>query len=152
MAARNLRSKLARTLAVVRPLADPHQPALHELLQHEGCELVICERAGEGIGASLACGVRASAAAAGWVFALGDMPAINPSTIGAVVNALRSGQVTAAPSYGGQRGHPVGFSARCSSALLCSEGDRGARAVLEKFPPHLIEVNDGGVLLDIDFR
>lgn len=151
-AARNLKSHLARLLAVVRPLAAQHQPKLHELLRHEGCELVICTHASEGIGASLACGIRASTAANGWVIALGDMPCINPSTIEAVVNALGSGHDTVAPSYRGQRGHPVGFSARCLSDLLRSEGDRGAHAVLEKFPPHLIDVDDDGILIDIDFR
>ncbi|HYM48658.1 MAG TPA: nucleotidyltransferase family protein [Burkholderiaceae bacterium] len=149
-AARNLRSNLARTFAVVRPLDDPHQPALHELLQREGCELVICEHADQGIGASLACGVRASAVADGWIVALGDMPSINPATIDVVVNALSAGHATAAPSYRGQRGHPVGFSASCRTALLALEGDHGARALLETHPPHLIAVNDAGILIDID--
>lgn len=151
-AARNLRKALPRTLAVVRPRSDPHQPQLHDLLQHEGCELVVCERAADGMGASLACGIRASASAAAWMVALGDMPAIDPATIDAVASALRAGHVTAAPAYRGQRGHPVGFSAACIHELLRSDEDRGARAVLEKFAPHLIDVEDDGVLIDIDLR
>ena len=151
-AVRNLRTAVSRILAVVRPRSDPHQPRLHDLLHDEGCELVVCERAVAGMGASLACGIHASASADFWIVALGDMPAIDPATITAVAGALRAGHVTAAPVYRGQRGHPVGFSAQCLTELLRSDGDRGARAVLEKFPPHLIEVDDDGILIDIDFR
>ena len=151
-AARNLKSAVERTLAVVRPHNHPHQPRLHELLQREGCELVLCEQAAMGMGESLACGIHASTNAGAWIVALGDMPAIDPATIAAVASALRAGHVTAAPVYRGQRGHPVGFSAQCLTELLRSDGDRGARAVLEKFPPHLIEVDDDGILIDIDLR
>ncbi|HET9023420.1 MAG TPA: nucleotidyltransferase family protein [Burkholderiaceae bacterium] len=151
-AARNLMSAVGRTVAVVRPRDDPHQRELHELLEHEGCELVICEQAAQGMGASLACGIRASRNADAWVVALGDMPAIAPASIAAVVDALRAGHVTAAPIYRGQRGHPVGFSSRCLAALMASEGDRGARAVLEEFTPHLIAVDDEGILVDVDYH
>lgn len=151
-AVRNLRSAVARTLAVVRPGDHPHQPQLHDVLQQEGCELIVCERAVNGMGASLACGIHASADADGWMVALGDMPAIDPATVHAVADALRAGHITAVPVYRGQRGHPVGFAARCRAELLRSEGDQGARAVLEKYAPHLIAVSDDGVLFDIDRR
>lgn len=151
-AARTLTPEVERTLAVVRPRDHPHQRELHELLAGEGCELVICAQAQQGMGASLACGIRASSNADGWVVALGDMPAITRSSIAAVVAALRAGHVTAAPVYRGQRGHPVGFSSRCLHALMVSTGDRGARAVLEEFAPHLIPVDDEGVLADVDYR
>lgn len=151
-AARNLTPAVERTLAVVRPRDHPHQRELHELLEREGCELVICAEAHQGMGASLACGIRASSNADGWVVALGDMPAITSSSVAAVVAALRAGHVTAAPAYRGQRGHPVGFSSRCLDALMSGTGDRGARALLEQFTPHLIAVNDEGILADIDYR
>jgi molybdenum cofactor cytidylyltransferase len=151
-AARNLKPAIERTLAVVRPRDHPHQRELHGLLAHEGCELVVCERAEQGMGASLACGIRASSTADAWIVALGDMPAIAPASISAVVDALRAGHLTAAPVYRGQRGHPVGFSSRCLSALLATEGDRGARAVLERFAPHLVAVEDEGILVDVDSR
>jgi molybdenum cofactor cytidylyltransferase len=151
-AARNLAAVVEHTFAVVRPHDHPHQRELHELLEREGCELVICRQAEQGMGASLACGIQASASADGWIVALGDMPAISQLSIAAVVNALRAGHVTAAPVYRGQRGHPVGFSSPCLHALLESTGDRGARNVLEQFTPHLIAVVDEGVLVDIDYR
>lgn len=151
-AARNLMSAVDRTLAVVRPSNHPHQRELHALLEREGCELVDCEQADHGMGASLACGIRASRDAEAWIVALGDMPAIAPASIGAVADALRAGHATAAPTYRGQRGHPVGFSSRCLRSLLACEGDRGARAVLEAFTPHLIAVDDEGILVDVDYH
>ncbi len=151
-AARNLRTAVERTLAIVRPPHHPHQTELHDLLRKEGCELVVCEQAASGMGASLACGVRASADADGWIIALGDMPAIEPATISAVVQALRAGHATVAPAYQGRRGHPVAFAARCFEDLVACHGDRGAQGVLEKFPPHLLDVDDDGIVIDIDLR
>ena len=151
-AARNLKEAVERTLAVVRPRTEAHQSRLHDLLQKEGCELVVCEHAADGMGASLACGVRAAANASGWIIALGDMPAVEPHTISAVMQALLQGHPTAAPMYQEQRGHPVGFSMRCRDDLLACDGDRGARAVLDKFPPHLVAACDDGILIDIDTR
>lgn len=149
-AARNLKMVVEHTLAVVRPDTDRHQSQLHEVLRYEGCEIVVCEHANEGMGASLAWGVRAALDATGWIVALGDMPNIEPSTIEWVIQALTSGHAIAAPVYEGQRGHPVGFSQRCLDDLLTCNGDHGAHRVLVKFPPHLIAVNDGGILFDID--
>lgn len=151
-AARNLRPAVGRVVAVVRPRSDPHQAQLQEQLRSEGCEVLVCDRAAEGMGTSLAHGIRASGNASAWIVALGDMPAIDPATIRSVADALRAGHTTAALAYRGRRGHPVGFSAQCQIELLQSSGDAGARAVLETFPPHLIDVDDDGILIDIDFR
>jgi len=151
-AARNLSAVVERVIAVVRPRDHPHQAQLHDLLQRDGCELVICERASDGMGASLACGINASANAVTWVIALGDMPAIDPDTGIAVADALRAGYATTAPTYRRERGHPVGFSARCLVELQKCGADHGARAVFEMHPPHLLAVDDAGILIDIDHR
>ncbi|MCK6431127.1 MAG: NTP transferase domain-containing protein, partial [Burkholderiaceae bacterium] len=136
--------------AVVRPIDDEPQRALHAALAAAGCRLVVCERAGEGMGASLACGVRAASDAAGWLIALADMPAIAPATIAAVAQALRTGHMAAAPFVGDRRGHPVGFSAACFEELARLTGDAGARSVLADHPPFRVAVDDPGALLDID--
>jgi molybdenum cofactor cytidylyltransferase len=150
-AARSLAAAgLRRRFAVVRPPAHPHQPELHALLLGEGCELLICEAAAEGMGSSLACGVRATSDADAWIVALGDMPMIAPATVEAIAAALRAGHATVAPSYRGDRGHPVGFAASCRPELMRLHGDRGARDLLVAHPPHLIEVDDPGILADID--
>jgi molybdenum cofactor cytidylyltransferase len=149
-AALNLKAAVDEVVAVVRPIDGEPQRALHAALADAGCRLVVCERAREGMGASLACGVRATSDAAGWLIALADMPAIAPATIAAVAQALRAGHMAAAPFVGDRRGHPVGFSAACFEELARLTGDAGARSVLADHPPFRVAVDDPGALLDID--
>jgi molybdenum cofactor cytidylyltransferase len=147
-AARNLLAVVPAVVAVVR-LGDT---ALEELLEQEGCQVAPFRDAARGMGASLAHGVREARQAQGWLIALADMPRISPATIRGVAAALAAGALVAAPVCRGQRGHPVGFSARLRGELLALDGDEGARAVCERhrdaFVP--VECDDAGVLLDID--
>jgi molybdenum cofactor cytidylyltransferase len=149
-AARTLRAVLAEVVAVVRPADTPAQRELNRLLQAAGCRLAINACADEGMGGSIAAGVRASADAAGWLVALADMPAVAPATIGAVRDALAAGAISAAPMHQGRRGHPVGFGAGLRPLLLALQGDEGARSVLAAHPPWQILVDDPGCLLDLD--
>ena len=149
-AAHALRTALPRVLAVVRPVEAPLQEALHAALRAAGCELVVNHAADDGSGRSIAVGVAATAGAPGWLIALADMPAVAPATIAAVRDAIAGGALTAAPVYGGQRGHPVGFGAALRAALAALRGDAGARSVLAAHPPQLIAVDDPGCLLDLD--
>ena len=106
------------------------------------------------MGASLACGVTAAADADGWVMALADMPWIAAATIRAIAEAIASGADIAAPSYRGERGHPVGFSRRHCQALASLTGDAGARWIIERHLDRLtwVDVDDPGVLRDVDTR
>jgi molybdenum cofactor cytidylyltransferase len=150
-AARNLLDALPTVYAVVRPAHDdPRQLRLHSLLAEAGCRLVVCENANEGMGSSLACGIQVAADAEGWIIALADMPAIEPGSIRAVVQALRDGYDTAAAFFGERRGHPVAFARSLYDDLAALSGDDGARKVLAKQPPHRVAVADHGVLLDLD--
>lgn len=152
-AARALRSAVTTVIAVVRPGHEPHQQTLRRMLEDAGCIVVDCStasRAEEGMGASLACGVAARPQAAGWIVALADMPAIAPATIVAVRNAIEQGASCAAPYFNGRRGHPVGFSAACGPDLAALRGDAGGRSVLQRYPPVHVEVDDPGILLDVD--
>ena len=145
---RAMRAALERVVAVVRP-ADER---LASILASSGATIVHCPRADEGMGASLACGVAASADAAGWVVALADMPWIRPATIRAIADAIAAGASLAAPVHRGERGHPVGFAASHRSALMALGGDAGARAILARGDVALVrvDVDDPGVLRDID--
>ena len=149
-ALRNLRAAVDDVIAVVRPPDCAVQRQLHGLLASEGAQPVACPDADSGMGHSLACGVRTRSGAAGWVIALADMPAVSPTTIAAVRDAIAGGHATAAPVYRGQRGHPVGFGRACLAELLALTGDTGARSVLACHPPLLIPVDDPGCLIDID--
>jgi len=147
-AARHLRAELPRVLAVVRPGAD----ATARALAGEGCEVVVCERAGEGMGASLACAARAAGAADGYLVALADMPFVRPSTIAAVRDALAQGAILAAPYWRARRGHPVGFAGSLRAELEALAGDAGAKSVLAAHAAQLVKVpvGDPGALRDID--
>jgi len=149
-AARTLRAAVSNVVAVVRPPDSPAQRQLHTILRRERCALAVCIDANAGMSASIACGIQATQSAAGWILALADMPAIEVSTVSAVIRLLRDGALTAAPTLRGQRGHPVGFAAKLRPELLALSGDTGARAVLLAHPPRLIAVDDPGVLYDVD--
>lgn len=148
--ARHLVAALGDVVVVVRP----GDSMLEHALAPSGARVVVCERADEGMGVSLACGVAAARDADGWIVALGDMPWIAPATILAVADALREGASIAAPVYRGQRGHPVGFAATHGPALVALRGDEGARAILREHGEEVrsIVVDDAGVLGDVDRR
>ena len=133
---------------VIRPEAK----ALSDLFRSEGCKVVVCENAAEGMGASLACAVRAAGPADGYVVALADMPFVRPSSIAAVRDALAAGAVLAAPYFHARRGHPVGISARFRAELETLGGDEGARRIVAMHGAELVKVpvGDPGVIRDID--
>lgn len=147
-AARHLAAQTPRIVAVVRPGAG----ALSIQLESEGCEVVVCEHAAEGMGASLACAARAAGRADAYLVALADMPFVRPASIGAVRDALASGAILAAPYFRARRGHPVGISGRFFDQLLVLRGDEGARSVLHGNQDLIVKVpvGDPGVVRDID--
>lgn len=147
--ARNLAAAVDQVIAVVRPGDE----ATRTLLAAEpNIQIVVCERAEEGMGHSLAAAVAASPNDSHWIVALGDMPLINPNTIRRVAEAIEQGAAFAMPVYQGQRGHPVGIHSRFRADLHALEGDAGARAIIadHKSDVQLVETDDSGVLVDVD--
>ncbi len=146
--ARTLTAALGRVVAVVRPGAD----RVAAVLRSSGAEVIECPDAAGGMGHSLACGVRASAGAAGWVVALADMPFVRPETVAAVAQALVSGAPIARPTYRGQPGHPVGFAARFGPDLAALRGDQGARLLVEAHGAEVTAIAsaDPGCVRDLD--
>jgi molybdenum cofactor cytidylyltransferase len=78
-----------------------------------------------------------------------DMPLVRPATLLAVAKALPQHPVVFA-QHGGRRGHPVGFGGELFSDLVRLSGEQGARKVMARYPAHAVEVNDPGVLQDMD--
>ncbi|TAN52239.1 MAG: nucleotidyltransferase family protein [Betaproteobacteria bacterium] len=147
-AARHLRQEIATMHAVVSARAGE----LAALLQAEGCQVSVCPRAEEGMGASLACAVRAAGAVDGYLIALADMPFVRPSSIAAVRDALLAGAALAAPYFHARRGHPVGIAGRFRAELEALGGDEGARRIVAAHEAELVKVpvGDPGVIRDID--
>lgn len=144
----HLVAAVADVVAVIRPGDD----VLAEQFRKAGARVVECERADEGMGASLACGVQAAPDADGWIVALADMPWLAPATITSVANALTAGADIAAPTIDGERLHPVAFSRRHFAALAALTGDLGAKSLVaeNRESMRLIETNDQGARRDVD--
>lgn len=106
-------------------------------------------QAGLGMGYSIAAGVAARPNVPGWLVLPGDMPMVRPSTLTAVAGLLSQHPVVFA-QYKGRRGHPVAFSAELFSDLVQLSGDEGARRVVARYPSIGLEVDDPGVLIDVD--
>lgn len=147
---RTLQTVLPDTLVVVN--AQDHGTIA--LLESEGLNMVLNHSAGAGMGTSIASGVRARQSAEGWVIAMADMPCLRQKTIRAVAAGLQNPSSICAPSYEGQRGHPVGFGCGYADALMELSADEGARHIIsanwERL--ELFETSDQGVIIDIDHR
>lgn len=107
------------------------------------------EEAARGMGTTIATGVAERSGAPGWLVLPGDMPLVQPSTLLAVASALEQHPVAYA-QYRGRRGHPVGFAAELYSELIQLSGDDGARRVMLRYPAHGEDVDDAGVIQDVD--
>ena len=106
-------------------------------------------QSGLGMGYSISAGVSARPNASGWLILPGDMPLVQPVTLQAVARQLAHHAVVYA-QYKGRRGHPVGFSAELYSELVSLSGDAGAHRLIARYPALGLEVDDPGVLVDVD--
>lgn len=110
-----------------------------------------------GMGDSIAAAVRATADADGWLILPADLPLVQADTLSRVAHTLAhhaaaapGAMLAVVPQCGGQRGHPVGFSAACRDALLGLHGDRGAAPVLRACAVTALDTDDEGCILDVD--
>ncbi|WP_110399215.1 nucleotidyltransferase family protein [Sphaerotilus hippei] len=104
-----------------------------------------------GMGYSIAAGVAARSQASGWMVMPADMPMVRPATFQRIAQAMRQHVIVHA-QHRGRRGHPVGFSSELYSELVSLKGDEGARRLLARYPTYSLEIDDPGVLLDVDTR
>ena len=141
------RAAWPRVACVVRP-----GTRMAELAAAAGVRVIECPEAVDGMGYSLAAGVRATPDAGGWVVMLGDMPRVSSQTVRTVAEAVRDGATVALPVYRGRRGHPVGLHGRLVDRLVALTGDEGARSVVAALSheARMLEVEDSGILADID--
>jgi molybdenum cofactor cytidylyltransferase len=133
---------LVVTTAELAPLAA-RQMARRDLLVLSPGE------AARGMGYSIAAGVAERSAGAGWLVLPADMPRVQPASLQAVAAAL-SQQIVVFAQHQGRRGHPVGFAAELYSELVQLDGDDGARRVVSRYPAEAVELDDPGVLVDVD--
>lgn len=112
-----------------------------------------CPDATQGMGRSLAAALRHANATPGCeavMVSLADMPAIRPASLSALRQGfLATGEATA-PRYQGRIGHPRILPRAHWPTLMQATGDAGARQLIDWPRAHLVDVNDAGVLIDID--
>jgi molybdenum cofactor cytidylyltransferase len=125
---------LERTLSAVRASGLPWH------LEQQGLP---------GMGDSIAAAVAATAGASGWLVMPADLPLVRSETLLEVARALDQHPVVV-PVFEGQRGHPVGFNARCGSDLRNLKGNRGGAQVISAWGAMELIVSDPGICLDID--
>jgi molybdenum cofactor cytidylyltransferase len=146
-----LRHAVASGLPVLAVTTDALAPLARDVLAARDV-LVLPQAAptrGRGMGDSIAAGVAARPDAPGWLLLPADMPCVKPGTLRAVASALDSHAVAFA-QHQGRRGHPVAFGAELFSELIGLTGDEGARRLVARYPAQAVDVNDPGVLIDID--
>lgn len=87
------------------------------------------------------------------VVLLADQPKLESRTIDALITTYRQHQpLIVAPRHAGRRGNPVLFDRTLIPQLAEISGDQGARRVIAEHISelHLVDVDDDGVLIDID--
>jgi molybdenum cofactor cytidylyltransferase len=147
---RTLRNAIASEMSVVLVVSGALACEAGGLVAPE--DMVVVDgssQAGWGMGDSIAAGVSVHASATGWLVLPADMPLVRPGSLRAVADALAQ-QPIAFAQHRGRRGHPVGFGAELFSELVMLKGDEGARRLLARYPTAAVELDDPGVLFDID--
>lgn len=142
-------SMLEDVWLVLRPdesIAELGLPASIKLVQHP--------LTAQGMGHSLAAGAErllAESHADAVAIFLADMPSIRRHSLEALMACAAPDRIVL-PSHQGKRGHPVLFGRDFWPQLATLGGDAGARAVLQHNAEalHIVELNDAGVLQDID--
>ena len=144
-----VRHAVQTQLPVVVVTTEALQPIVAELLAARDIVVLSAFDAARGMGHTIATGVAERSGAPGWLVLPGDMPLVRPDSMLAVATALEQHAVVYAQHLG-RRGHPVGFSAELYSELIALTGDEGARRLMARYPAHGQEIDDPGVLLDVD--
>ena len=143
---------------VILVLGSSAEPIRHQLSQTllAGIKVVVNHSYEQGMARSLRAGLSALAPqSAAALIILGDQPFTLPQTLDRIIQAYRdSGAQIVIPTHQGTRGNPVLLDRSLFSEAMALEGDTGCRAI---FANHLegivnVEVEDRGVLLDIDDR
>jgi molybdenum cofactor cytidylyltransferase len=125
-------TRIADIVVVVPPDHDD----LRRALDGSSARLVVNPEADRGMGLSIACGVLATRDEANAVLlALGDEPFVSTDVLRRVLDRYDTGDARiVAPRFAGVIGHPVLFDRAVFAELAKLDGDRGARAIVERDP------------------
>jgi molybdenum cofactor cytidylyltransferase len=89
------------------------------------------------------------------LFGLADKPFVSVATINRIIASYQTSRIgIVIPVYRGRRGNPVLFARDFFDQLGTLSGDVGGKAVIRKHAESIreVEVDDDGILVDIDTR
>jgi molybdenum cofactor cytidylyltransferase len=135
----------------------PHDEALRANALAAGAEVAVNENPERGMLSSILAGVErlggaAALAAAGEPLLItpADLPAIRPATILALIATLERGARLAVPTYRGKRGHPLAIDPALVPSIAAVDPNQGLRQLLDRHAVTELEVEDRGVIADVD--
>jgi molybdenum cofactor cytidylyltransferase len=120
----------------------------------EGLKVVINPAYAQGMASSLQAGLSAlDAQIDAALIVLADQPFIRPQTLNQIAGHASKAQIVI-PSYRGVRGNPVLLDRSVFAQVMELQGDVGCRAIFSSHTERTLklEVEDEGILLDIDSR
>jgi molybdenum cofactor cytidylyltransferase len=133
----------------VRVVMRAEDDSLAKICLKQGASVIIAEDAEQGMGHSLAAGIADCENWTACLVTLADMPFVRPATYQLIAEALQQHDIVR-PCYQGKPGQPNGFSQRYFEQLKQCSGDIGARHLFKTEPVFQLDVDDAGVLADID--
>jgi molybdenum cofactor cytidylyltransferase len=128
--------------------------AVRRQVSTDGIRVVVNPEYEQGMGTSLRAGLRELSTGVQATFVvLADQPFVRPETLDRMIAAHRgSGAEITLPLYRGFRGNPVLLDRSVFPELMGLSGDAGCRAIFGDHTQgiHKMEVDDPGILLDVD--
>jgi molybdenum cofactor cytidylyltransferase len=121
--------------------------------QLAGLDVVVVEntRSAEGVGTSIAAGIGAARACEAAVIMLCDQIAIGAQDLDALCEAhRRARKAIVAAAYEGVRGPPALFARALFDELAALAGDFGARRIIARHEPDVLELPMPHAALDVD--
>lgn len=130
----------------------PDSAEVISLLKSLNIKTLSCDQAEQGMSASIAVAAKyAQSLSRPLMLGLGDMPYLRP---GSVMQLSQAWDILKPkilyPSYNSKQGHPVIFQTSYFLELTGLEGDKGAKSLLKLESAVSIELDDPGIIQDID--
>lgn len=142
---------LDRLSAAVEEIVIITRPDLVSALDADESQIQPFDHAYQGMGASLAFGMKFTSHWDACIVCLGDMPFVRTATYSLLIKSADKDRIVV-PEFEGARGNPVVFGCKHFESLAGLQGDSGGKSLLARHPQDLtpIKVTDPAVLMDID--
>ena len=142
---------LNRLSAAVEEVVIITRPDLVSALEADESQIQPFDHADQGMGASLAFGMKFTKHWDACIVCLSDMPFVRSATYSLLIESADKDRIVI-PKFNGTRGNPVVFGCKYFDSLAELDGDLGGKSLLARYPQDLmpIEVTDPAILTDID--